>query len=148
SCRKSVSTNQVIVSPYQAISGALAKLGTTAPVTRRYDRRTLGKLAPPGCTPRWIEAADLLLDVVGGRGLPLLGEYDFGALADFDCAVRKRRLDAPSLVIGRHVSGRRIVLASGDGAIYTHDFHERLAGSLSVFLERIAAECYPTPAVY
>lgn len=129
-------------------SETLIKLGKAATISRPCDRRALVRSAPEECTPRWIHAAELLLMITGGRGLPVLGDYDFGALADFDCSLRQRRSDAPSLIIARHTSGRPAVLGSRDGAIYLGRFAERLAANLHIFLERLAAEHLPTPAIY
>lgn len=129
-------------------SDALSQLGAAAVISRPHDRRALAKLAPPGCAPRWVEAAELLLQLTSGRGLPVLGDYDFGVLADFDCSPRQRRSDLPGLVIARHASGRPVVLASRDGAVYVGRFEQRLGASLRIFLERLAAERFPAPAVY
>ena len=130
-----------------APSEALSRLGAGAVVRAAPDLATLARMAPPDCPPRWREAAELLLAVSGGRGLPVLGEYDFGPLQSFDCGIRRHRWDKPDVVIGRHTSGRRVVLGR-DGSVYLGKHERLLAKSLIAFLERIAAELSPTPARY
>ncbi|KYG06063.1 hypothetical protein BE21_37040 [Sorangium cellulosum] len=133
------------MSAVQGFSEALCALAERAPIRRACDRRTLAKLAPPGCPPRWTEAADLLLALTQDRGLPLLGDYDFGALAEFDCSFRRHRSGPPDLVIARHASGRRVLLTQREGAVYLGRYEKRLCSDLRAFLERLAAELSPTP---
>ncbi|WP_437732117.1 hypothetical protein [Sorangium sp. So ce1335] len=135
------------MSAVQGFSEALCALAERAPIRRACDRRTLAKLAPPGCPPRWTEAADLLLALTQDRGLPLLGDYDFGALAEFDCSFRRHRSGPPDLVIARHASGRRVLLTQREGAVYLGRYEKRLCSDLRAFLERLAAELSPTPAL-
>lgn len=130
-----------------SISEALARLGAAAAVRPIPDLAALARTAPPDCPPRWREAAELLLSVSGGRGLPVLGEYDFGALQSLDCSVRRHRWDPPDVVLARHASGRRLLLGR-DGSVYAEKVNRPLARSLIVFLERIAAELLPSPARY
>ena len=131
-----------------SFSDALSHLGNSAAIRRPYDLRTLAKLAPASCPSRWTEAAELLLALTGGRGLPRLGDYDFGALADFDCSLRRHRWDPPDIVIAGHASGRRVVLTRKEGAVYLGKYEKLLGETLLVFLERLAAELLPAPAVH
>lgn len=126
------------------LSEALRQLGQDSTVSRPSDLRALACLMPSNRPTYWVDAAELLVRLSGGRGLPRVDAYDFGVLADFAVSPPRQRSAAPCLVVARHRSGREVIMRSDNGAIYEGE--ERRGASLRIFLERLAAEIYPRRA--